>query len=144
MTDFDYGFESSSEIKIDVNQFPVGKYKVFATEQSEAATGFTVKYEIVTGDLKGDVVTIWYNTKSDRDDVRNIAKKEIRRIADVTRVIDSTNPIKGRAFCVEVEKSKKNEQYTIVTRYSHADEIPDEAPLPKAKAAPASEEIPFS
>lgn len=126
-TNFDYGFTSTDDIKIETNQFPLGKYKVYAKEQESVSSGVKVQYQIVTGANKGDLTTIWYNTKSDREDVKSIAGKEMRRIADATQTaIDSANPIKGRVFGVEVELSKKDDRYTVVKKYFHESEIADD------------------
>lgn len=137
-----YGFTSSSEIKLDTFGWPLGKYAVHAVGQGDTATGVMVDYKILTGDNAGHEFGIYYNTLSDNEITAKIAKQDIRRIADATgKPVDANNRIAGRTFMVDVEPNKKNPAYTQVKAYLPADGI-----TPAIKQAISDiekEEIPF-
>jgi len=131
-----YGFETSDEIKIDQLGFPLGKYKVLAKDEQGTATGLFVDFDIVTGEHKGTSAKVYYNTRSENEDVARIAAGDIRRIADATgKPVTPSTPIKGRAFVVEVIVNPKNERYTKV-KY-----LPETTPVDDN--SPAKNDIPF-
>lgn len=137
-----YGFESSSEVKLDTFGFPLGKYVVHAVGQGDTASGVMVDYTIVSGEHANHTFGIYYNTRSDNEITAKIAKQDLKRIADATgKPIDQQNAIAGRTFTVDVVPNKKNPQYTVVQAYLPADGISAEV---KAKIADVNrDEIPF-
>lgn len=134
-----YGFTSSDEVKLSNTIFPIGVYKVHATDQVDVSTGIKVTYDILTGKNKGDVVEIWYNTLSENETQANIAKVQFKRIGDIMGMpISESAPVKGRVFVVDVRINEKKPEYTNVHRYykeSYNDLDPDRVVVEKAKEA---------
>lgn len=119
-----YGFNDSSEVKYNVFGFPLGKYKVFAKNQSDVPTGIVVEYDILDGEHKGTTAKVYYNTLSDNSTTANIAQVDLKRIGDATgRTVNDARPIQGRTFIVDVVPQKSNPQYTNVKAYLPADKV---------------------
>jgi hypothetical protein len=117
-----YGFNDTNEVKYDVLGFPLGKYKVFAKNESDAPTGIVVEYDILDGEHKGTTAKVYYNTLSENSTTAKIAQIDLKRIADATgRSVNAANPIKGRTFIVDVVPQKSNPQYTNVKAYLPSD-----------------------
>lgn len=128
----DYGFESTNEVEFDAQGLPVGTYKAMAIgeEPDEKGRGVIVEWEVVEGEHKGRTGKVWYLTKHESAQTSNIAKQNLKRLAEATnREISASNPIKGRVCVLEVAKQKKNPDYTEVKRYRPADYVSDEAPF---------------
>lgn len=129
-----YGFESTDEVKYDALGYPLGKYKVFIKDEYDSPTGIIVEADILTGEHKGTVAKVYYNTLSDNATTAKIAQIDLKRIADATgKSVNAMSPLKGRSFVVEVEPQKKNPQYTNVKAYlpenSPVDADPEKAPF---------------
>lgn len=122
-----YGFASTNEVQFDAAGLPVGIYKAMAVgeEADEKGRGVIVEYEVVEGDYKGKRGKVWYLTKHESVQTANIAKQNLKRLAEATgREISASNPIKGRVCTLEVAKQKKNPDYTEIKRYHKADYVP--------------------
>jgi len=125
MSDSNYGFESTENVQYDKIGFPLGLYRVMATDEEGVPTGVKVLFDILTGDHKGESCTVWYNTKSDNNITAKIAQQALKRIADATKQpVSAVSPIKGRVFCVDV-KEGKNPQFTEVKGYYPEDHVAD-------------------
>lgn len=117
-----YGFEDTNEVKYDALGYPLGKYKVFVKDEYDSPTGIIIEADILTGEHKGTVAKVYYNTLSDNATTAKIAQIDLKRIADATgKSVNAMSPLKGRSFVVEVEPQKKNPQYTNVKAYLPAD-----------------------
>lgn len=115
-----YGFSSTDEVQYDGKGLPVGHFLVMATgeEMNEKGTGIVVELEILQGEKKGKKGKIWYNTLHENPVVSNIAKQQLKRIADATgKPITPTSPIKGRVFQIIISENKKDSRYTEITKY---------------------------
>lgn len=113
-----YGFEDTNEVKYDALGYPLGKYKVFVKDEYDSPTGIIIEADILTGEHKGTVAKVYYNTLSDNATTAKIAQIDLKRIADATgKSVNAMSPLKGRSFVVEVEPQKKNPQYTNVKAY---------------------------
>lgn len=130
-----YGFESTNEVEFDSAGLPVGTYKVMAVseEADEKGRGVIVEYEVVEGDFKGKRGKVWYLTKHESAQTANIAKQNLKRLAEATkREISSSNPIKGRVMVLTVAKQKKNPDYTEIKKYHPADYVAADHDIPFA------------
>jgi capsular polysaccharide biosynthesis protein len=128
-----YGFESTDEVKYDALGYPLGKYKVFIKDEYDSPTGIIVEADILTGEHKGTVAKVYYNTLSDNATTAKIAQIDLKRIADATgKSVNAMSPLKGRTFVVEVEPQKKNPQYTNVKAYLPKDSAVDADKAPEA------------
>ena len=132
-TDNIYGFESTNDVEFDAQGLPVGIYKAMAIAEEPDAKGrgVIVEYEAVEGDNTGRTGKVWYLTKHESPQTANIAKQNLKRLAEATkREISASNPIKGRVVVLEVAKQKKNPDYTEIRKYHPADYVaPDEIPF---------------
>lgn len=116
----DYGFKTTDEVQYDSSGLPVGTYKVLAKseEADEKGRGVIVEYEILDGEFKGKTAKVWYLTTHENQTTANIAKQNIKRIADATgKPVSGVAPIKGRVFTIEVRKQKKDDRYTEIAKY---------------------------
>ncbi len=123
MTENYYGFESTDEVKYDSQGLPVGTYKVMIVseqpwEKDGKTTGVVVEFEIVSGDKKGQVRKYWYLTMHNNATTSNIAKQNIKRIADATgKAVSATAPLKGRVLTVTVTPQKNDPDRTEIKKY---------------------------
>lgn len=119
----DYGFESTDEVKYDSQGLPLGTYKVMIIsenpwEKDGKTTGVVVEYEILTGEKKGLVRKYWYLTMHENATTSNIAKQNVKRIADATgKAVSATSPLKGRVFTVTVGQQKNDPDRTEIKKY---------------------------
>ena len=116
----DYGFKTTDEVQYDSSGLPVGIYKVLAKseEADDKGRGVIVEYEILDGEFKGKTAKVWYLTTHENQTTANIAKQNLKRIADATgKPVSSIAPLKNRVFTVEVRKQKKDDRYTEISRY---------------------------
>lgn len=131
----DYGFKSTDEVQYDSQGLPIGTYKamIIGEEEDPKGRGVVVEYEALDGDNKGKTGKVWYLTKHESLQTANIAKQNIKRIADATgKTVTSTSPLKGRVLTIEVRQQKKNPDFTEIAKYH-----------PENYVAPASNEVPF-
>lgn len=130
-----YGFDSTDEVQLDKSGLPIGTYKVTALKEEPAekdgvATGVIVTYEILEGEHKGKEGKVWYNTLHSNPTVANIAKQQLKRIADATGMpIAPATPIKGRVLTLEVVAQKKDDRYTEIKKYMPKDFAPEDLPF---------------
>ena len=131
----DYGFESTDEIQYDKAGLPVGIYKamIIAEEADKEDRGVVAEYEVLSGEHKGRKGKVWYLTKHESQQTANIAKQNLKRIADATgKPVTPTTPLKGRVLTIEVRQQKKNADYTEIAKY-----------LPENYEAPQNNDAPF-
>lgn len=125
MTTIDYGFETTDDVKYDQQGLPVGTYKVMVVGEEEwkdkntgIDTGVVVQYEILSGDKKGMTRKYWYLTKHAGEVTANIAKQNIKRIADATgKAVNAMNPLKNRVFVITVAPQKNDPDRTEIKKY---------------------------
>lgn len=120
----DYGFESTDEVKYDAQGLPVGEHKVMIIGEEPDAKdrGLVANFEIVEGDYKGKTGKVWYLTKHENVTTANIAKQNIKRIADATgKAVSGTSPLKGRVLRVVVGAQKNDPERTEIKKYLPAD-----------------------
>lgn len=117
----DYGFDTTDNVQYDKVGLPVGTHKVMIVgeEEDPKGRGVIAEYEIVgDSDFKGKKGKVWYLTKHDDAQTVNIAKQNLKRIADATaRPVTPTTPLKGRVLVIEVRQQKKNPDYTEIAKY---------------------------
>jgi ribosomal protein L24 len=122
-----YGFTTTDEIQYDAAGLPVGTYKAMARkeEADEKGRGFIVEWEVLEGEHKGKTGKVWYLTRHDSQQTANIAKQNVKRIADATgKPVTPSTPIKNRVLTLVVRQQKKNPDYTEVAKY-----LPENAPV---------------
>lgn len=127
-TDNYYGFSSTDEVEFDKQGLPVGQHKVMIIgEEPFKDSGLVVEYEIVSsGDYKGKKGKVWYLTRHENPTTANIAKQNIKRIAEATgRAVSATSPLKGRVLQVIVGVQKNDESRTEIKKY-----LPENAEAP--------------
>ena len=132
-----YGFESTNDVVYDKTGLPVGTYKVMITDEEMKDTDkpenpkmLIVTYEIVDGEYKGKSGRVWYNIFHTSQQTSNIAKQNLKRIADATlRPVTPTTPLKGRVLTIEVRQQKKNPDYTEIARYLPESHKTESAPF---------------
>lgn len=122
-----YGFESTDEVSYDKQGLPIGQHKVMiVAEEPFKESGLVVEFEIVSGEHKGKRGKVWYLTKHENATTANIAKQNIKRIADATgRAVSATSPLKGRVLQVVVGTQKNDESRTEIKKY-----LPENAEAP--------------
>jgi hypothetical protein len=131
----DYGFDSTDDIQLDAPGLPVGVYKamIVGEEADNQGRGIVIEYEVLEGDTKGKRGKQWLLTKHDNPQTANIAKQNVKRIADATgRAVSGASPLKGRVLTIDVQRQKKNPDYTEIKRYLAEDYKPavnDEPPV---------------
>jgi len=129
----DYGFSTTDEVKYDAQGLPVGTYKVMIIGEEEDAKGrgVVVEYEVVAGEYKGKKGKVWYLTKHENAITSNIAKQDIKRIADATnRAVSASSPLKGRVLSVTVGVQKNDADRTEIKKYHPENyEVESEIPL---------------
>lgn len=131
-TDIDYGFKTTDDVKYDVQGLPVGTYKVMiiGEEADPKGRGVVVNYEVLSGDFKGKTGKVWYLTTHEKTITSNIAKQNIKRIADATgKAVTASSPLKNRVLTITVAPQKNDPDRTEIKRYASentvvADEIP--------------------
>lgn len=122
MTNY-YGFDTSDSIKLDAQGLPEGTYKARIAKEEEdvkdgVLRGFTIEWEILEGDHKGKTAKTWYLTLHPEQQTANIAKQNIKRIAEATgRAVSPTSPLKGRVLTLVVGQQKKDPRYTEIKKY---------------------------
>ncbi len=130
MTGIDYGFNSTNEVKYDKLGLPIGMHTVMVVseEQEKNDKGIVLGFEIVSdGEHKGTNGKAWYMTKHENPKVANIARQNIKRIADATgREVSPSSPIKGRVLVIEVREQKNNPDYTEIFAYHPEGYKPEE------------------
>ena len=128
----DYGFQTTDDVQYDAQGLPIGIYKAMAIneEADKEDRGVIVEYEVLEGTYKGKTGKCWYLTKHSSAQTSNIAKQNLKRIADATgKPINATNPIKGRVLTLEVRQQKKNPEYTEIARYHPENYSTDDIPF---------------
>lgn len=121
----DYGFDTA-DVELDSLGAPLGTHKVMVIgeelkeqpEKPENPRALIVTYEIVEGELKGKQWQTWYNLWHSNTTAQRIAKQELKKIELATgRPVNSSNPLLNRVMTVEVQRQKKNPDFTQITRY---------------------------
>lgn len=126
MTNDYYGFTSTDEVKYDAQGLPLGEHKVMiiGEEPDSKERGIVAEFEIVEGEHKGKRGKVWYLTKHENATTANIAKQNIKRIADATgRAVSATSPLKGRVLRVSVGVQKNDAERTEIKKYLPADKV---------------------
>ncbi|MCA2951053.1 hypothetical protein [Microcystis sp. M112S1] len=126
MTNDYYGFTSTDEVKYDAQGLPLGEHKVMiiGEEPDSKDRGIVAEFEIVEGEHKGKRGKVWYLTKHENATTANIAKQNIKRIADATgRAVSATSPLKGRVLRVSVGVQKNDADRTEIKKYLPADKV---------------------
>lgn len=124
MTNDYYGFDSTDNIAYDKTGLPVGEHKVMIIGEEPDAKdrGLVANFEIVEGDYKGKTGKVWFLTKHENVTTANIAKQNIKRIADATgKAVSGTSPLKGRVLRVVVGAQKNDPDRTEIKKYLPAD-----------------------
>ena len=124
MTNDYYGFTSTDDVKYDAQGLPLGEHKVMiiGEEPDSKERGLVAEFEIVEGEHKGKRGKVWYLTKHENPTTSNIAKQNIKRIADATgRAVTPTSPLKGRLLRVLVGVQKNDADRTEIKKYLPAD-----------------------
>jgi ribosomal protein L24 len=133
MSDIDYGFTSTDDVKYDSQGLPVGTYKamIIGEEADPKGRGVVVNYEVVSGDFKGKTGKVWYLTTHENATTANIAKQNIKRIADATgRAVSGASPLKGRVLTLTVAPQKNDADRTEIKKYMPENAaVFDEIPL---------------
>lgn len=118
-----YGFESTEDVKLDAQGLPEGTYKAMIVseqpdEKDGTIRGITVEWEILDGEHKGKKAKTWYLTLHSEPQTANIAKQNIKRIAEATgRPVSAAAPLKGRVVTLVVGQQKKDPRYTEIKKY---------------------------
>jgi ribosomal protein L24 len=131
MTNY-YGFSTTEEVQYDKQGLPVGTYKAFAVgeEPDEKGRGVIVEYEVLDGQHKGKKGKVWYLSTHDNPTVANIARQQLKRIADATgRPVTPTAPIKGRTLTLIVAEQKNDNTRTEIKKYLPENHISEDMPL---------------
>jgi len=130
----DYGFDTN-DIKLDSLGLTPGIYKVMIKSEERKPTkskldGKTdddlllVTYQAVEGDMKGKTISQRYNIWNSNQTASNIAKQEIKRIANATgRPVSPEAPLRGRVLCIEVRNQKGSDQYVEIAKYYPEDYV---------------------
>ena len=116
----DYGFTSSDEVKFDKQGLPEGTHKVMiiGEEADDKGRGVVAEFEIIEGAFKGKKSKVWYLTTHDNATTANIAKQNIKRIAEATgKAVSGTSPLKGRVLQVQVAVQKNDDSRTEIKKY---------------------------
>lgn len=128
----DYGFESTDEVEFDKQGLPVGTYKamIIGEEPDTQGRGVVAEFEVVEGEHKGRTGKVWYLTMHDNATTANIAKQNLKRIAEATgKAVSPAFPLKGRVLTLIVDTQKKNPDYTEVKRYLSENHVSDNLPF---------------
>lgn len=133
----DYGFTSTDEVQYDKAGLPVGRHKVMITGEEVGETKketnpkpLIVEFEVIEGEFKGRSGKVWYNIHNVDAQTANIAKQQIKRIADATgKAVSPSQPLKGRVLTIEVRQQKKDPNFTEIFKYLPADATDDEIPF---------------
>jgi hypothetical protein len=73
---------------------------------------------------------VWFLTLHENPQTANIAKQNLKRIADATgRAVSPTAPLKGRVLTLEVAQQKKNPDYTEVKKYLPENHVNQDTPF---------------
>lgn len=134
MTNNLYNFNTTDEIQYDAQGLPIGTYKVLIANEEAGETKketnpspLIVTFEVLEGENKGKDGRVWYNVYNTDVKTANIAKQNIKRIAEATgKPVTSTMPLKGRVLTIEVRAQKKDPRYTEIARYLPEDYKPSE------------------
>jgi ribosomal protein L24 len=136
MSNIDYGFDTTDEVKYDAQGLPLGTYKAMIVGEEQFVkngvdVGVVAEYEAVSGDFKGKRGKVWYLTKHENPTTANIAKQNIKRIADATgKAVTAATPLKGRVLTITVAPQKNDPDRTEIKKYAPEDAaITDEPPL---------------
>lgn len=124
-----YGFNSSDDVKLDTKGLPIGNYKALiasetADEKEGVTRGIILEWEILDGPNKGRTGKQWLLTLHHEPTTANIARQNIKRIAEATgSAVSAAAPLKGRVLTLEVGEQKKNPAYTEIKKYLPADHV---------------------
>lgn len=123
-----YGFSSTDEVQYDKQGLPVGTHKAMIISEEPHESGVVAEYEVVEGAHKGKRGKQWYLTTHNNTTTANIARQNIKRIADATgRPVSAAAPLKGRVLTVEVREQKNDSSRTEIFKYHGADYKPTES-----------------
>ncbi len=134
MTNY-YGFETTDDVKLDTGGLPVGTYKAMIIGEEPYVKdgdtrGVIVEYEAVSGESKGRKGKVWYLTLHDNATTANIAKQNIKRIADATgKAVSPAAPLKGRVLTITVAPQKNDPDRTEIKKYASESEVSNAAPF---------------
>lgn len=126
--EINYGFTSTDDVQYDKQGLPTGLHKVIVVSEEPHTSGVVVEYEVAEGEHKGKRGKQWYLTTHANVTTANIARQNLKRIADATgRPISSTSPLKNRALKVEVRVQKNDDSRTEIFKYHPSDYKPAES-----------------
>lgn len=85
MTNY-YGVETTDDVEYDKQGLPVGTYKamIIGEEPDAKGRGVVAEYEVLEGAGKGKKGKVWYLTLHENVTTSNIAKQNLKRIAEAT------------------------------------------------------------
>lgn len=131
MSDNIYGFASTDDVKYDAQGLPLGVHKVMIiSEEPFKDTGLVLEMEVVAGEKKGKKGKVWLLTKHANETTANIAKQNIKRIADATgKAVSPTSPLKNRVFTVTVGPQKNDPDRTEIKKYHPENYDAESAPF---------------
>lgn len=125
-----YGFESTEEVQYDKQGLPIGlhKVKIISEEPDAQGRGVIAEFEVLKGEYKGKTGKQWYLTTHSNATTANIAKQNLKRIADATNMpVSAATPLKGRVLQVEVRVQKNDDSRTEIFKYHPEDYTPAES-----------------
>lgn len=131
MTNY-YGFESTDEVTLDKAGLPIGTYKamIVSEEPEKDDRGLVIEYEVLEGAYKGRRGKQWLLTLDKNPVTSNIAKQNIKRIAEATgRPVTPTSPLKNRVLTLQVGPQKNNPDYSEIKKYLPENHTVNEAPF---------------
>lgn len=134
MTNY-YGVETTDDVEYDKQGLPVGTYKamIIGEEPDAKGRGVVAEYEVLEGAGKGKKGKVWYLTLHENVTTSNIAKQNLKRIAEATgRAVTAEAPLKGRVLTLVVGVQKNDESRTDIKKY-----------LPEGNVAETNDAPPF-
>ena len=133
MNDNYYGVASTDDVKYDAQGLPVGTYKamIIGEEPDAKGRGVVAEFEAVSGEHKGKKGKVWFLTTNENVTTSNIAKQNLKRIADATgKAVSAINPLKNRVLTITVAPQKNDPDRTEIKKYAPENAaVFDEIPL---------------
>lgn len=121
----DYGFNTEN-VELDTLGLPAGTHKVMISKEEIKETPdkptnprrLVVTFQAVEGELKGESHVANYNLWNVNDQTVNIARQELKRIADATgSEVGPQAPLQGRVLKIVIAPQKKNPEYMEIKKY---------------------------
>lgn len=119
MTNY-YGVETTDDVEYDKQGLPIGTYKamIVSEEPDAKGRGVVAEFEALEGPNKGRKGKVWYLTLHENTTTSNIAKQNLKRIAEATgRAVTAEAPLKGRVLTLVVGVQKNDDSRTDIKKY---------------------------